>query len=131
MISPQLAASRQQSQKGKISKSILVPSDGTKLMNEVLNVPFDRSERKTNDKFQRTPKRPNAIVEGLEKIKRVGDVQVGTRNGTMRVFDVPIQMGPIRFVMKKSADPQLRNSYVTSPVLTARLRLTVTRFSIQ
>ena len=81
--------------------------------------------------FQRTPKRPNAIVEGLDVIKRVGDVQVGVKNGTMRVFDVPIQMGPIRIDMKNSQDPQLKNSYVTSPLLTATLRITVTKIALK
>lgn len=84
-----------------------------------------RSGRKSQQgKFQRTPKRPNAVVEGLEKIQRMGDVMVGTKNATMRIFDVPIEVGPIRFVMKDSAQLELKNSRVESPVLSARLRLT-------
>jgi len=83
-----------------------------------------RSGRKSQQgKFQRTPERPNAVVEGLEKIQRMGDVMVGIKNATIRIFDVPIQVGPIRFVMKDSAQLELKNSRVESPVLSARLRL--------
>lgn len=74
--------------------------------------------------YQQNPKKPNAKLFGLNRIKRVGDVQIGKRNQTVRVFDVPVQMGPLKFVMNKSAAMILKNSRVKSPLLTARLRIT-------
>ena len=75
--------------------------------------------------FQQRSKRPNAKVKGFQKIRRIGDIKVSENVDNVKVFDVPIQVGPIRLIMKKSADYELRNSSVTSPILTARLRLMV------
>lgn len=70
-------------------------------------------------------------MEGLEAIQRSGDVLVGTKQNTsVRVFDVQVQVGPIKIVVKESADVPVSKPNVTSPVLYARLRLLVIRLEI-
>lgn len=66
------------------------------------------------------------MVEGLELIQRDGDVMIGSKvNSSVRIFDVRIKVGPIKFVLKESTDVPISKSNVTSPILFARLRLVV------
>lgn len=66
------------------------------------------------------------MVEGLESIERDGDVMIGSKaNSSVRIFDVRIRVGPIKFVLKESTDVPISKSNVTSPTLFARLRLVV------
>ena len=72
------------------------------------------------------------MVEGLELIQRDGDVMIGSKvNSSVRIFDVRIKVGPIKFVLKESTDVPISKSNVTSPILFARLRLVVNNNSFK
>ena len=85
----------------------------------------ERTTRKFKGKFRGNSKRLNAKVGGFQNLKRSGDVMVKKIINDTKVLQIPIQIGPIRYTMKAMADFELRNVTVTSPVLTARLRLVV------
>ena len=85
----------------------------------------ERTNRKFKGKFRRNSKRLNAKVKGFQNLKRTGDVMVKNTTNDTKVLQIPIQIGPIRYTMKKMAGFELSNVSVTSPVLTARLRLVV------
>lgn len=88
-----------------------------------------RSARKQGDKFvrsrnQRRFKRPKALVNGLDAIKRSEDVTAGTRNGTdERVYEIPLDVGPVYLTFNESAVFSMPVSRVSTSVLKARLRL--------
>merc|ERR1711911_527544 len=91
---------------------------------------FNKKARKQWKKQQprNMPRKPNAVVTGLEQLRRVDDVLIGDKdNGMARVIDVPILIGPVTISMKWSALPSMRKARATSPLLPAQLRLVVSR----
>ena len=74
-------------------------------------------------------RRTKVQLVGIELVKRVGDVLQGSReNSTNHIIDTQLQIGPIRFVMKKVSGFALQ-SRASFPTLMARLRLTVNTIS--
>jgi hypothetical protein len=73
----------------------------------------------------RLPRRTNAIVTGLEHVRREGDVMIGDKDNTTTVIDAIIEMGPVEITMKGSAEPNMRKAKATTPPLQAKLRLAV------
>lgn len=89
---------------------------------------FNKKGRKQSRKQQarNMPRQPNAVVTGLEQLRRVDDILIGDKdNGMARVIDVPILIGPVIISMKGSALPSMRKARATSPPLPAQLRLVV------
>ena len=80
---------------------------------------------------RRYPRRIYAQIEGIENIERAEDVLIGSRGNlsTTRYIDTKVKIGPIKFILSDSAYP-LNNTRVTSPLLTARLRLMVITTSV-
>lgn len=120
-----------QSDGSKLYKLQLVPEEKTTMKNGTRSSEGhhgrrqgSRKQNKHRQQQYRYPRRPNAMVEGLELIQRDGDVMIGSKvNSSVRIFDVRIQVGPIKFVLKESTDVPVSKSNVTSPILFARLRL--------
>ncbi|EFX86091.1 hypothetical protein DAPPUDRAFT_222068 [Daphnia pulex] len=72
---------------------------------------------------RRNSRRPSATVEGIDQIKRKGDVLIGVReNSTTHNVDATLIIGPLHFFMdaKPGFPPQSR---VSLPPLSARLRM--------
>ncbi len=64
-------------------------------------------------------------MEGIDQIKRKGDVLIGVRgNSTTHNVDAAIIIGPLQFFMDEKAG-FLPQSRVSLPPLSARLRMTV------
>ncbi|XP_057377250.1 uncharacterized protein LOC130698593 [Daphnia carinata] len=71
------------------------------------------------------PRRPSATVEGIGFIQRNGDVLVGMRqNSSSHIIDTQLLIGPLQYVMDKKSGFLLQQSRVSTPQLTAKLRLT-------
>ena len=63
-----------------------------------------RKQQRGRGRFPlRLPRRTNAIVTGLEHVRREGDVMIGDKDNTTTVIDAIIEMGPVEITMKGSA----------------------------